>query len=86
MTRSDNPARRTPSRDFFFGFSGGGPPAGAGAELVDAVSSGGGTMRESELVAGGSKDVVGSAIETGGVGGIGGGSTGVVFDGGCVFD
>jgi hypothetical protein len=97
---SNNPARRTPMRDFFFGFSVGGGTGGA-EEIVGSGAgvSGGGTMRESELGAIGSDVVAGSKEITGGVGGTGagsigtsgtgsttGGTGGVVPDGGCVFD
>ena len=88
MTSSNNPARSTPILDFFFGFSGGGSLPGAGAEEVAGVgSSGGGTMRESELVINGTD----SSVKTGGVGGpptgggagsIGSAGTGFVTGGG----
>jgi two-component system chemotaxis sensor kinase CheA len=77
ITRSNNPARRTPSRDFFFGFSVGGSTGGA-EEIVGsgAGASGGGIIRESELGAIGSEVVAGSKEVTGGAGGTGAGSIG----------
>lgn len=69
MARSNNPAKRTPIFDFFFG-------GGVGVEAIigsGAGGSGGGTIRESVLVTGG----VGGA----GGGSTGGGEGGV----GCVF-
>jgi hypothetical protein len=88
MTNSNNPARRTPRRDFFFGFCGGGSLAGI--EVVAGScggGSGGGIIRESVVGAGGTGGVTGSAGITGGSGGVGGGgSIGVALGGVCVFD
>jgi hypothetical protein len=81
ITRSNNPARSTPSRDFFFGFSVGGSTGGA-EEIVGSGAgvSGGGIIRESELGAIGSGVVAGSKEVTGGPpaggGGTGAGSIG----------
>ncbi|MCX6791646.1 MAG: hypothetical protein NT149_01245 [Candidatus Gottesmanbacteria bacterium] len=79
ITKSNNPVRRTPMRDFFFSFSGsftsssfgssGGGGGGGEEVLVGTGSSVGGIIRESEFVAGGA-----DGTGTGSVGSVGTGS------------